>query len=574
MAQKNSIKTPNAAVIIWNYKERLSGSNVNQKTKIDDIYEKIICTSECLSIQTNKSKSNPVGSFQIELAPTRNWVANITAGSWCVILMSNTKISSEDLQHVNPNQLKMIGKIETVRIDTQQVDDMRQTRYLVSGVDWGYIFNNSIHIDPFNDFENKSKTMQSSGNMLLEHLLYGLKKDDTGNKQNNADADRSTVSSNLEVLLKIFTGDMPRPDAVKAGKLPKSIYTVKLPENMRSFLRLQNPEISSSIILKTGALKQKEDEYEEQYESWGFINIADMIGTFTLWQVLVDNSSPAINEIFSDLRWNPKKNSFDFALYNRIKPFSMSDSYFVNEFNKSTSIDEKTNGYVKKIRSFFNLIKKHELDSSLILRLNTGTNWRDKCNFIEIRPDIPQMSVQGGLHASKLLQWDEVAFNREGFRPIIFATKQLPRLDKKGLGTYDPDLLLGWALLLREWFFDTHRLLNGSLTVIGSDEYIAVGNNVKFDLGLITGSNNMSNEAYNSKSGNLSVLGHIENISNSFTVDEFGARRFTTQIDFVRGIIVDKNSNKPVYENGKLDEDVSKNTNAKKTKNVIVTSNK
>jgi hypothetical protein len=109
------INTPHAAVIIWNYNDRLGQEQTSQK-QIDVVEKKIISTLSCTSIQTSKTKSDPQGSFSMTLAPTKNWISGITAGSWCVILMSNEPITEQDLNHADPKKVKMIGKIETVRV--------------------------------------------------------------------------------------------------------------------------------------------------------------------------------------------------------------------------------------------------------------------------------------------------------------------------------------------------------------------------------------------------------------------------------------------------------------------------
>jgi hypothetical protein len=286
-----------------------------------------------------------------------------------------------------------------------------------------------------------------------------------------------------------------------------------------------------------------------------------------LWQTLNDNSSPVINEMFSDIKW--EKDRLVFALYNRIKPFSIQATG--HSVRKMSSKEQE---YANKIRSFFIYVKAHNINSADVIDINLGTNWRDKYNYVEIRPQWPQFNVIGGLTGSKLLEWDSTAWNREGFRPMILQSKQVPRLTKESKGA-DWELLASWAQLLREWFFDTHRLLNGSLRMVGSSEYICVGNNIKFDLELVMPSENINSfVSSNNQTSKFSILAHVENISNSFTVDDSGARSFMTQIDFVRGIIVHRETNKPVQFQGKLDEDVTKNPQGQFNKEIIVSKNK
>src|ERR1035437_4799874 len=147
MSNNYKITTPHAAIKIWNYDDRLGLEGVSKLNKIN---ETIISTVSCISISTSKEKGNPVGSFSFVLAPTKNWVSEVTPGSWCVILMSNDPITKKQLDKAHPNFVKMVGKIEAVSaIVTVNDDGATQTQYVATGVDWGHIFNNVIYVDNF-----------------------------------------------------------------------------------------------------------------------------------------------------------------------------------------------------------------------------------------------------------------------------------------------------------------------------------------------------------------------------------------------------------------------------------------
>jgi len=123
MASNYAIKTPHAAVLVWNYIDRIGTEGMTsspESSGVDDltgVEPTIISTLSCISISTSKSKGQPEGSFQIVLAPTKDWVSTLTAGSWLAILMSNDPITQDDLKSANKSQVKMIGKIESVRTE-------------------------------------------------------------------------------------------------------------------------------------------------------------------------------------------------------------------------------------------------------------------------------------------------------------------------------------------------------------------------------------------------------------------------------------------------------------------------
>ena len=64
------------------------------------------------------------------------------------------------------------------------------------------------------------------------------------------------------------------------------------------------------------------------------------------------------------------------------------------------------------------------------------------------------------------------------------------------------------------------------------------------------------------------ILGHVENISHSFTVSPDGARSYTTTVQFVRGIVV--NDQNVAYGDGTLDQ-LANAMSLKKLKNTTNT---
>lgn len=529
------IRTPHAAVIIWNYDDRLG----NEPTvSINKVEERILSTLSCESIQTTKSKSNPAGSFNLVLAPLKNWVSTITTGSWCAILMSNSPITEKSLAKANPLQVKMIGKIETVRVDTQvnQSDGARQTKYYVSGTDWGHIFNNILYVDNLLAAQNDPLMQGNAAAVALRNALFGK-----GNSPQSF-----AVKDNLRSLLNIFGNNLKGFTDIgdDINRLAKSTYDFLIPQEMANFMNFVGPNgnvskelvVNKIMTMRTGKLSSP-DVYDEKPESYGFIDPFTLQGTNTFWQVLVDNSNPALNEMFNEINWTKKGPSL--CLYNRIKPFSY----------KGNGNDSAVRG----LRSKFQFVKTHAIENDTVIAVNAGTNWRDKYNFVEIKPQFQDFNIIGNWTKQKTQEKDELAFNREGFRPYIVSTKQFP-VSPGGVGgaVFNPDMLKPWALLLREWFFDTHKLLNGTLTMTGSNEYIAVGNNIKFDAELLNPNPNINTASIKSRK-NASILAHVENVSHSFGVNGEGARSFTTTIQFVRGIIVDGGNNNLVGS-GSLDK--------------------
>jgi hypothetical protein len=181
-----------------------------------------------------------------------------------------------------------------------------------------------------------------------------------------------------------------------------------------------------------------------------------------------------------------------------------------------------------------------------VISVNAGTNWNDKYNFIEIKPQFQFYEIFANWYKQKSQRKDEISFSREGFRPLIVDTKQFPgRTGQANTETdlvkaIDYDALTSWTALMAEWYFNTHRMLNGTMTIIGQNTYIGVGDNVKINANLISPTPNISIGSVTNNTNNY-MLAHVENIQHSFTVNEEGARQFITTIQFVRGILVTAN---------------------------------
>ena len=564
---KFKIETPHAAVVIFNYKERLS-YDMSSSSTVDDVETTFIATRQCVSIETNKSKGQPQGSFRLVLAPGTNWVSAITPGSWCCILMSNDKINKEDLFSSSSKNksrtIKMIGRIETVRVSTQATETgARRTLYYVSGVDWGNIFNSILYVDPNVAATKDQGTQGNSVYVALRNLVYNEK-----GKTHHLTPD-AVISS----LLKVFGSNVSFNAAAKeVGTLGKSVYDYKLPTKLMQFLGFSSPTVTSNIKLKSGVLSSY-NKYRPVIESLTMFNPITLQGQHSLWQIMIDNCNPVLNEMYCEIEWDTAtKDRPNLTLYKRIRPFS-GDSK-----GKYSSSDADI------IRSSFRNVKFHQIDSIKVTSINAGTNWRDKYNYAEVKINSQEYATLENQTKKNMQDWDEVAFSREGFRPIIESTRQFPIKPTEDISKVDTikleaSLVKSWVSLLREWYFDTHRMLNGTLTMQGSTEYIGVGNNIKFDLDLINPSKNINSTTVSNKSSDYSVLAHVENVSHSFSVDpNNGARMYNTTIQFTRGIIVNRASTS-LADGSKasaLDSDASKvsATSDQNTKDTIISSDK
>lgn len=560
MAAKNfKITTPHAAVIVWNYDDK-GGLQPFTSSSVNNVQQTIISTLSCVSISTQKSKSNPQGGFTLVLAPYKDWISTITPGSWCTLLMSQEPITADDILKADKNKVKMIGKIDSVRVDTSMGEDgARRTTYVVTGVDWGYIFNNIIYIDNFIGAANEPNTLGTGTSIAIQNILFG----------NDGIPKSNGTPSNLRSLINIFGKTLGgiTSQGADINVLANAIYNFLIPQEMIDYFDFIGPDgqptssqkINDILTLVTGSLSA-DDTYNGAVESIGFIDPYSLQGQHTFWQVLQENSNPVLNEMITDLRWNDDS-SLTLALYNRIKPFS---------FSSFDPDSEQANG----LKSFFQYLKTVEIDDIDVISINAGTNWNDKYNFVEIKPQFQSFAVFANWYKQKSQKFDSTAFSREGFRPLILDTKQFPGRPGQTQLTSDAvnwDALTSWTGLLAEWYFNTHRMLNGSMTIIGQNNYIGVGDNIRINADLISPTPNLKAQSLVDGT-NSYMLAHVESVANSFTVSPDGSRQFITTIQFVRGILVYENG-QPV-DGGALDRDASsiQDFEEKNTQNVISTS--
>ncbi len=536
---KRSIKTPHAAVIVWNYKHRLGGDNgtsdINED-EVNDVDEVIISSLSISGITTSKTKEGSVGSFQINLAPTRNWTSALTSGSWLAIMMSQSPITEADVRKkANLKKIKFLGRIESVRVAVtpNQQTGARQTSYVLHGCDWCSFFQNQIYLDAFLSTGDQNN-FGAATTLAITSEFY------------NVAGERSLYSTDAQLsgLLAVFgkpiTGKFGEGVSEKVNRILEVKYSFSMPEKLRTFFGFKKQgilatdnKIVNMVELFTGKLVA-EDKYEATSEAIGLLNYAHLRGAYSMWQILQDHSNKTLNEMLADLRWTEEGPTL--ALYNRIKPFTIS----------STAPADFSSSY--------SLIKKHLIPLEDIITIEAGTNWRDRCNAVEIRYDAAALGVSK--YENGIVQVNQASdpnsFNRDGLHMRLEESRHFPKdafeTDKANLfGS-----LKQWTAILKEWYFNTHRQLNGTIAFAGQDNYIQIGDNLLIPIQILGISKKVNKQALEARKY---LLLHVETIRQTFGITESGARTYTTLVDFVRGVVVDDTGK--VSSDSFLDESVS-----------------
>jgi hypothetical protein len=528
---------PNAVVLVYNYLDRQGDYNLSEGRR--DLIELVYLVSDLIEVQTSKSKSQPSGTFSIRLAPTYNWTTKLTPGSWLSIHMTtNYSGDYRDVVRYDSKYLKMIGRIDTVQmqVGVNQETGARETSYVVSGRDWGQVFDSVLYIDPAASISGDSP--------LSQVMRYGFDK-----QLAEGEKPYHSTTSLMKFFINLWGVQGKWPEfrekfrtatdgtELSADKL-LPVAKFYLPKELASAMNLQDSAggesnaVANNINLQVGVLTKYDTYGTAGTEVGGFPDLGSVLGGNTMWQIFNAHAGTVVNELLTDFRWDEKRLAL--TLYKRVKPFLL-----IN--------DSKIEEHGKKISSSYFNVKRTDINSDLIINVQAGTNWRDKFNFLEILPGITT-TIPGWGEVKNLVKAegssvaDTVSFGRDGFKPLLFTSKAIPFKDD---GTPEDDIakkMVQWLPVMKQWYFNTHKMLNGTITISNQEEYISVGSNISIDGDLFSQSFHVAGDT--SRGKKIKLLAHVENVTHSFTVNNEGARNFITTVSFVRGVYTDTNCTK------------------------------
>jgi hypothetical protein len=493
---------PSAAIIVYSYIDRGgSGSTKNIACETISITESII------SIDTSKTKSRPAGTFDVKLAPSRNWIASIAPGSWVEIHMSTRKITNSDFLKPSEQTLKMIGIIDSIRMSVavDQTTGARSTVYSLVGRDWGAALESFLYID-----SALSSSAESPLIKAINLLSYA--------KLNSSDVIVTGVFSPKDMIRKILSVWGKGMAATASTLMNYNLFAqYKLPIEVAAKLNNKSVFLSDQIRVVSGKLTGK-DDYQSVTDSLGVFNPQSLVGINTVWQLINVHSNNILNELVADMRWVDSYPSM--CLYHRIKPFNV----------KGTNI-------LGLSSNFFN-VKQVQIPTYDVMGIDLGDNTQDIVNFIEILPNasistLPANQVQGIIATikPKSSEIDTISLSRYGLKPLVYSSLFAPASGS----VPDWSKVISWLPLVKDWYFDCHKMLNGTVAILGQDKFIGVGDNIVLD-SQILGKTDFVNAS------NTTLVAHVESVRHSFRYDINSGRTFTTTINFVRGVMANKSA--------------------------------
>lgn len=536
-----------AEVIVYNYKNRdpdllvgpLSAASFDvsetEEIKIGHAITGITCT---------KSKSSPYGSFSITLKPTSEWTKIIVPGSWCAIFMSNTSIDQTRLNNkaikVGDNYacpLKMVGLIMAIRVSKGiSQDGAVTTTYTLNGYDFGYLFTSSIYVNQL----FQAQVLAGKYDAVWSNLTFPDNDSAIGdpvlniNRVLNAWSEIS--SSGISVGASIDVKP-PSTRIVVPGDVAKLLGTKKeVIGFILTAIGLDNRKGEKVIPIKGGSAENFEPELIGQK----YFEPRRLIINNTLWGMINEYMNPTLNEAYCDLhvcKAEDISSLSSLGSFASIASGAAAGSQVVQPIFVMRQIPFSTPQYKQIVPAaaiqvvpsppgnlypvtLLTDLPKTIIPAHKVIQYDVGFSEYERVNFTELNAfdiNVQQKSF-GSIQTDSKPTWEDGAIKRFGLRPKVVygADYGFSATDK--LNTANK-----WRGLIRDWFFNNHRYVNGTVECIGLDEHIAIGENLVLE--------------------KENLLAHIESYTHTFTVDnESGSKIFRTSIEFTKGLSAKSNS--------------------------------
>lgn len=227
----------------------------------------------------------------------------------------------------------------------------------------------------------------------------------------------------------------------------------------------------------------------------------------TAWSILMGYSNQTLNEMYTTYRLSPDGDRVMPTVVLRQKPLNNLHYRAESEYPVSNHLE----------------MPRWKISSDLLKSLQLSKNEAARFNFVQVfTQTIPgiQKTSQAFQIAAGNFQFDKGDIERNGLRPYI-KSSPFNFLSQKDL----KEKAVPWSKIVTDWIIDGHLRESGTLTFVGLQDPISVGDNLEFD----------------------GVVYHIEAISHDMSVAPSGIKTFKTTLTVSHGI--DKRSNKvgPVY---------------------------
>jgi hypothetical protein len=475
-----------------------------------------------VSVQKGKSASFSAAlvygdiNYSTAIAPGDIVIVNMVNWESKVLELHQRASSLSSINRFNDG-FKGIFKIVNVSRQLMTSDDGRKSyRYSVSGqafseLDTTIVYNPAIA----EAFKEKSRALYTS--------LIGDYYSDFLRSTNDCE-------TLIQSLFKILLGEPYRTKSIEIPDYGQTHYA--LPSGVARLMGRGNSKYANEIYnLITGTWRDSSKQSKSvlsQYFNPGITLVGGknniystnvpMLGNKfiapedwnykTAWSIMSDHLNGTMNEMYASFRADPITGNIYPTVVARQKPF-----------NNTTFTPPPGNFPV----TYFKNLPYWKLSPSAAVSFNFGKNEALRFNFVQV--------YTRGLAATQALDFTNQIFNqnfvedaddiqRHGMKPYTVSSNfDFPIGGEKRIRAKE------WSIIVADWVMNGQLKESGTITCIGIEEPIAVGDNLLFD----------------------GVVYHIEAVVHNFQIAPDGRKVFRTNLSLSYGIDVRSDKNQLVF---------------------------
>lgn len=410
-----NVKSYNSKVRVFVYSYTDDNSLSATKTEITHITQVI----------TDKTLSQPSGTFTLKLAASKNWKKIIKPGDWVTIEFSNK----------GEYRLKMLGNVDRVT-RTKEIDQdsgSLKTIFVVYGRDFGKVFEKTNIY--FNAFLSRQIAVD---NIVLRDglLLLG--------------SPTQIISKILQIFLGSGTENIPE------------LNQWLIPKNLKADILVQET-ISNTKQKGSSFYDILKQDLNETVGYKAYQNVSNIQGY--LWNLLKQNSNEAINELFLELKYDKQTQTVRPTISLRPHPFSL------NNLNEEFS-DNVVASNLGKIIYYKDLERVKITDEDIIFE-DLGESDHVRFNFIFMTASGIDFAGENAFASwsntePKIPIVNENSIQKHGLNMRTDVTDFANLTTKVNSEQFDPTILKNFNILLNHWYKDAHLLESGTLKIVGN----------------------------------------------------------------------------------------------------------
>lgn len=489
-----------------------------------DVRQPLVVYNDATNVTVNNTKQGLTPTMSAILkGGDINYATALHPGDFILVNMLNWETDAERVRNkavalrpINEynDGFKGVFKIQSVRRNIQMAGDKKVVTYTIHAAGFTE-FNNVIYYNPA-----IAAAFREAGTHLYSTLVGDYYQDKLKSE--------AEVQDIMKDLFEILIGKSRRSSNVKVKnfgdvhfRLPKTLgrllgrkmdfatemfnYYIggwgsskESRVNTNDIGPLFNPDMSEDG--RPGMFSAK---YDLQGNKVVFI---ENWNNQTTWSILQNNMNKTLNEMYTTYRIDPDNRVMPTVIV-RQKPFTT--PHFI-----------PPSGF--PVTRYFDL-PRWRLSPTLLLKMDLGKDEAARMNFVQVftktlpdtfRQDMAQQIVLGNFVL------DEGDIQRNGLRPyIVTANFDFPVNKSKKLRARE------WAQIVSDWVIDGHLKESGTITSVGIQDPISVGDNLELD----------------------GIVYHVEAVKHVMVTSGEGMKKFRTTLTLSYGMDLRSNRLRPYY---------------------------